>query len=195
MRRILHVDTQRTRQRLIIQLEDLFDIASNYARGKIQRVVDETGKQRPLTIAERQHYARIAAYTAQIINSMVKGIDERQIDHDLDKLEAMLNKTKSAVTASADADRGHQESQKAPETALLSIIVPEDPVLFAQEFFGFQVKEYQAILLRDMSKRVEVRWSRQADITRIACKQPVLNMSAQRLNLECSSPSSPNLTG
>ncbi len=59
----------------------------------------------------------------------------------------------------------HQESQKAPETALLSITVPEDPVVFAREFFGFQVKEYQASLLRDKSKRVVVRWSRQAGKT------------------------------
>jgi phage FluMu gp28-like protein len=43
--------------------------------------------------------------------------------------------------------------------------VPEDPVVFAREFFGFQVKEYQASLLRDKSKRVAVRWSRQAGKT------------------------------
>ncbi len=59
----------------------------------------------------------------------------------------------------------HQESQKASETASLSMYVPEDPVVFAQEFFGFQVKEYQASLLRDKSKRVVVRWSRQAGKT------------------------------
>jgi phage FluMu gp28-like protein len=59
----------------------------------------------------------------------------------------------------------HQESQKAPETAPVSIIVPEDPVIFAQDFFGFQVKEYQASLLRDKSKRIVVRWSRQAGKT------------------------------
>ena len=43
--------------------------------------------------------------------------------------------------------------------------MPEDPVVFAREFFGFQVKEYQANLLRDKSKRVVVRWSRQAGKT------------------------------
>ncbi len=93
MRRILHVDTQHTRKKLLVQLEELFQISSNYARGKVKHVIDETGKERPLTIAERQFYARIAAYTAQIINNLAKGIDERQIDQDLNKLEAMLNKT------------------------------------------------------------------------------------------------------
>ena len=48
MRRILHVDTQRTRKKLIIQLEELFEIASDYARGKVKRVIDEDGKERPL---------------------------------------------------------------------------------------------------------------------------------------------------
>src|SRR5208283_5516374 len=59
----------------------------------------------------------------------------------------------------------HQESQKAPEKAPLSITIPEDPVLFARDFFGFCAKEYQAGLLRDMSKRIVVRWSRQAGKT------------------------------
>ncbi len=58
-----------------------------------------------------------------------------------------------------------QESQKAPEKALPRPIVPEDPVVFAQEFFGFQVYPYQAGLLRDRAKRIVVRWSRQAGKT------------------------------
>jgi hypothetical protein len=103
MRRILHVDTQRTRQKLIVRLEEIFEIASDYARGRVKRVVDESGVERQLTIAERQFWARIATYSAQIINSIAKGIDERQIDQDLDKLEAMLNKTAAAVTVTAVA--------------------------------------------------------------------------------------------
>ncbi len=118
MRRTFHVDTQHTRRKLMIQLEELFEIASNYARGKVKYVVDEEGKQRPLTIAERQFYARIAAYTAQIINCIAKGLDERQIDRDLDALEAMLRKT-AAAEAKANAaglDAGsRRESLGAPE--------------------------------------------------------------------------------
>jgi hypothetical protein len=97
MRRILHIDTQRLRGRIIMQLEEVFYIASGYARGKISKIVDKDGKERPLTVAERQLWARIAAYTAQIINSIANGLDERQIDKDLDKLEEMLNKTAAAV--------------------------------------------------------------------------------------------------
>jgi len=96
VRRIMHIDTQHVRRKMICRLEEIFKISADYARGKRQRVVDEDGKERPLTIAERQYWARIAAYTAQIINNVTKGIDERQIDQDLDELEAMLDKTKAA---------------------------------------------------------------------------------------------------
>ena len=92
-RHILSFDAERTRRKLNVQLEEVFHIASDYARGKIGRVTVKDGKKRPLTIVERQHWARIAAYTGQVINNIAKGIDERQINLDLDKLEAMLNKT------------------------------------------------------------------------------------------------------
>jgi hypothetical protein len=101
LRRTLHVDTQRTRKKLIARLEEIFQIASDYAGGKIERVLDKNGKERQLTIPEKQFWAKIAAYTAQTINSIAKGIDERQIDLDLNKLEAMLNKTTAEVKAQA----------------------------------------------------------------------------------------------
>jgi phage FluMu gp28-like protein len=46
-----------------------------------------------------------------------------------------------------------------------AVAISEDPVVFARDFFGFDAKEYQAGLLRDMSKRIVVRWSRQAGKT------------------------------
>ncbi len=51
------------------------------------------------------------------------------------------------------------------KVGLPSLLVPEDPVVFAKNFFGFCAKEYQAGLLRDTSKRIVVRWSRQAGKT------------------------------
>ena len=44
-------------------------------------------------------------------------------------------------------------------------MIPDDPVVFARDFFGFDAKDYQASLLRDKSKRIVVRWSRQAGKT------------------------------
>jgi len=106
LRKVLHVDTQKTRQKLIRRLEEIFKIASNYARGQVHRVVGEDGKERELTIIERQYWARIAAYTAQIINTVAKGIDERQIDKDLDQLETMLNERKAKEQmAAAEGNR------------------------------------------------------------------------------------------
>jgi len=83
-------------------LEGIFDVAATYARGSVDRPVEDEGCPKELTIAEKQMWARIASYTAQIINSIAKGIDERQIDEDLDMLEEMLNKTKAAVSVTAD---------------------------------------------------------------------------------------------
>jgi hypothetical protein len=80
-------------------LEDIFKIAADYARGKIKYVTDENGKERQLTIPEKQFWARIAAYTAQIINTVAKGIDERQIDLDLDRLEKMIDEATAKIKA------------------------------------------------------------------------------------------------
>ena len=45
------------------------------------------------------------------------------------------------------------------------VLVPEDPVEFCRALFKFEPTEYQARLLRDQSKRIAVRWSRQAGKT------------------------------
>lgn len=98
-RRILHVDTQETRRKLIEELNEVFDISSNYAKGKDTWIAGEEGKERPLKVVERQFWARVAAHTAQAINNVARGFDERQIDCDLDMLEAMLNKAAAADKA------------------------------------------------------------------------------------------------
>jgi len=46
-----------------------------------------------------------------------------------------------------------------------SLEIPSDPVVFARDFFGFDAKDYQAEFLRDLSKRIVLRWSRQAGKT------------------------------
>jgi uncharacterized Ntn-hydrolase superfamily protein len=99
--RDFQVDTQFVRSKTIKRLEEIFRIASDYARGKVDRVTGEDGKERSLTILERQFWARIAAYTAQIINNIANGIDERKIDTDMDELERMVSEgeAKSKVQA------------------------------------------------------------------------------------------------
>lgn len=104
-RRILPVDTQRTRKKLIEQLEVVFETASNYARGNFTQVTGEDGKKRPLTVLERQWQAKIAAQTAQTVNNIARGFDERQIDDQLNLLEMMLNKTSPANPVQAAAGK------------------------------------------------------------------------------------------
>lgn len=115
LRRTFDVDTQRVRRKTIQRLEEIFKIASNYARGKVTRVIDDDGQERPLTIPERQFWARIAAYTALIINSVAKGIDERRIDMDLDELANLIheNKAKSEVEAAKEAARDAEHAKAA----------------------------------------------------------------------------------
>ena len=60
---------------------------------------------------------------------------------------------------------GLPKNQQKSDVLSPAIVLPEDPVVFVRDFFGFQVKEYQAELLRDKSKRIVVRWSRQAGKT------------------------------
>jgi phage FluMu gp28-like protein len=45
------------------------------------------------------------------------------------------------------------------------LVIPENPVVFARDFFGFSAKDYQAEFLRDKSKRIVLRWSRQVGKT------------------------------
>jgi len=45
------------------------------------------------------------------------------------------------------------------------ITIPKDPVEFAEKLFKFTPTDYQARLLRDKSKRIVVKWSRQAGKT------------------------------
>jgi len=105
IRRTVDLDTQRLRRKTIRMLEDIFKIACDYARGKVDRVTDENGKARELTIPEKQFWARIAAYTAQIINTVAKGIDERQIDLDLDVLAKMIHEAKSKTEVGETQER------------------------------------------------------------------------------------------
>jgi uncharacterized protein (DUF608 family) len=90
LRKAFDVDTQQLRTKAIKRLEELFNLSSDFARGtyKFQYA---NGKREVLTVKQRQMWARIAAYIAQIMNTIANGIDERQIDKDLALLEKLVN--------------------------------------------------------------------------------------------------------
>ena len=72
----------------------------------------------------------------------------RQLKSELDRLERELQSL------------NEEEKEKKEQ-----IKIPEDPVDFSEKIFNFKPTEYQARLLRDPSKRIVVRWCRQAGKT------------------------------
>jgi len=86
----LKADTQKIRLKTIEQLQEIFNMASALAKGEVKHQTED-GKPRKLTLSQRQKWARVAAYIAQIINSVSNTFDERQIDEDLAKLEELIN--------------------------------------------------------------------------------------------------------
>ena len=65
------IDTQKLRRKLLGELEQIFNEAVKMARGKV------TVQGKKLTVKQRQLWARVAAYTAQVMQSIAKGFDEQ----------------------------------------------------------------------------------------------------------------------
>jgi hypothetical protein len=92
------------RSKTVKGLEDIFNLASAFALGTYKFQYDK-GKREPITMKQRQMWARIAAYSASIINTIANGIDDRQIDKDLALLENLVN----------EATAKNESSQRKPE--------------------------------------------------------------------------------
>jgi DNA-binding MarR family transcriptional regulator len=94
LKRTVKVDTQEMRSKTIRSLELLFDLAVAFAKGEFKTQKEE-GKRVKVTLKQRQMWARIAAYIAQILNSIASGFDEKQIDVQLDELERLVSEAKA----------------------------------------------------------------------------------------------------
>ena len=89
----IKIDTQDLREKALKGLEELFDLAHDMATsGNIK-------------LKQRQIWARIAAYIAQIINGVASGFDERQINADFDELERLINEAR-AKTETGKTEKG-----------------------------------------------------------------------------------------
>jgi len=111
LREKVKVDTQRMRAKWMKSLEEIFNFAASLAKGefKTQTVNGETVK---VSMKQRQIWARIAAYTAQIMNSIAQGFDEREIDAQLDELERLVSEAKAKTKtkgAGRETSRGKAE--------------------------------------------------------------------------------------
>ena len=106
LKETVKVDTQRLRGKALEGLEELFDLAQAMA------------KSQNVKLKQRQIWARIAAYIAQIINSVASGFDERQINADLDELERLVNvaraKAKNGETEEGTPGRGADTTSQGP---------------------------------------------------------------------------------
>ncbi len=76
----LLVDTQRLRRELIQSLKELFEIASEWA------------KRDPKA-------ARLAGYIAQVMNSLARSYEERELNDDIRELERMIEQAKAWLEA------------------------------------------------------------------------------------------------
>jgi hypothetical protein len=65
-------------------------------------------QNRELSLVERHRWARVAAYSAQTIDSLCEKFDERQIDRDLAELERLVNE----ATAKNQSEKLEEETQK-----------------------------------------------------------------------------------
>jgi len=83
LRRVIKVDTQRLRGKTLRHLEGLFDMAKSLA------------KDEKVRLSARQKWVRIAAYLAQVINSVAQGFDEKEIDVQLTELEKLIDEVKT----------------------------------------------------------------------------------------------------
>jgi len=78
-RKNVTVNMQRTRLKLLKDLESMFDMAKAYA-------TNENTKDK-----QRQVWVRIMAYIGQVMNSLSKTFDEATVTRDLEELEKMIN--------------------------------------------------------------------------------------------------------
>jgi UDP-galactopyranose mutase len=102
MRRVADVDTQVIRAKLLRQLEQIFDLAISIAKGQVKHFRDDKGRMHQVTPKQRERWARIASYAAQVMTNLTKGFDEKAFQTDLKKLEEMVNEVKSSQSGKND---------------------------------------------------------------------------------------------
>jgi phosphoketolase len=89
----IKLDTQKLREHLLNELEALFQMASDIARGKTKtQIVD--GKQVKVTLKARQKWAQTAAYLAGAMEKIAKDLDEREINEILTEAEKLIAEAK-----------------------------------------------------------------------------------------------------
>lgn len=101
--------------KLMSMLEEIFNMASGIAKGEVQyQIVD--GKPAKITLKQRQMWARIAAYTAQVMNAIANSFDEREIDEMLGVLERAVQDVKAKMEVKESTEERGEESETEAKT-------------------------------------------------------------------------------
>lgn len=114
-RRICHlqktvkVDTQGLRNKWISELDELFDIATLIAKGKVaqQQVGD---KLQSITPKERQMWAQVSANIGMVMGNLAKGFDDTKFNEDLAELERQIDEIKIIQRQVAENSCSEEES-------------------------------------------------------------------------------------
>ena len=114
LRKRIKVNTQEIRAKTLDNLEEIFNLAASLAKGEF-KTQNVDGSPVKVTLKQRQIWARVAAYIAQIMNTIAERFDERQIDVQLDELERLVNEAKAKGT-NGEAEQGITEEKGAQDT-------------------------------------------------------------------------------
>ena len=90
LKKTARVDTQDLRKKWIAELDNLFDMATSIANGKVSQ--QQFGdKLQFITPKERQMWAQVSANIGMVMSNLAKGYDETKFNEDLAKLEKLTN--------------------------------------------------------------------------------------------------------
>jgi hypothetical protein len=119
LRRTISLDTQSLREQMISELKGIFEKASAIAKGKVKtHIVD--GKPVRYTLRQRERWARVAGYMAQIIDSIARNFDEHDIDLMLAEAERLIREAgqmeeNQGVKPETSNEEGSAEPNTNPE--------------------------------------------------------------------------------
>jgi hypothetical protein len=89
LKRDLEVGSRELRLSLIERLEEIFNLASDLAGGRVETQT-EGGVRARVSLAERWRWTRVAAHTAKMIAGLSESLDERALNEQLMELEALI---------------------------------------------------------------------------------------------------------
>ena len=112
LKKTVKVDTQDLRTKWIAELDNLFDMATSIANGKVNQ--QQFGdKVQFITPKERQMWAQVSANIGLVMSNLAKGYDETKFNEDLAELEKLANE----ITTLTDEIT---EKRAVPEPSLTS---------------------------------------------------------------------------